>query len=409
MPAAGTKLARSSSPTSTTARAGRADALQGGHECRQAHARVAHWRVRCASSPARRTGCCSSWPPSSRAAAGARAAAEPGRGRGPDRRRGLRGRARRAAPTPRPRPGGYAALGPDGRPGWRARARDPRRGRGAVRRRQSALRPPPPDRRDRPRGRPSPRWSGSPRPRARRRQRGRRADRRHLALPLLRGQPRVSLRPRGGVGHAAGRAGRREGVLEPGEPRGGAPRAHRRPARRPRPRRPRRRAARRPGRREAALGARASAATGEREGAVASAAPGLEPVRLADSDWLVPEADDAGGPDAVLPGFGNTMRDGLGVRAERGGVEIAIVGGLLFDPVLGVRRTSLGVPEADRRDRPGRQPRHDGRRRGRARHRHRGARRDRPRSSRRAPSTRTCTGCRRRSRTPRWPAASPRS
>src|SRR5829696_10346904 len=69
-----------------------------------------------------------------------------------------------------------------------------------------------------------------------------------------------------------------------------------------------------------------------------------EGVRLGDSDlWLVPEADDCGGPDRILPGFGNTMRDGLGVRAERGGVEIAIVGGLLADPVLGVRCTSLGV------------------------------------------------------------------
>src|SRR5687767_15825734 len=58
---------------------------------------------------------------------------------------------------------------------------------------------------------------------------------------------------------------------------------------------------------------------------------------------LVPEGDDCGGPDRILPGFGNTMRDGLGVRAERGGVEIAIVGGLLVDPVLGVRRTSVGV------------------------------------------------------------------
>ena len=67
-------------------------------------------------------------------------------------------------------------------------------------------------------------------------------------------------------------------------------------------------------------------------------------VRLADSDlWLVPEADDAGGPDRILPGFGNTMRDGLGVRAERGGVELAIVGGLVADPVLGVRHTSIGV------------------------------------------------------------------
>ena len=51
----------------------------------------------------------------------------------------------------------------------------------------------------------------------------------------------------------------------------------------------------------------------------------------------MPEADEAGGPDRILPGFGNTMRDGLGVRAERGGVEIAIVGGLVADPVLGVQ------------------------------------------------------------------------
>jgi urease subunit alpha len=69
-----------------------------------------------------------------------------------------------------------------------------------------------------------------------------------------------------------------------------------------------------------------------------------EGVRLADSDlWLVPEADECGGPDRILPGFGNTMRDGLGVRAERGGVDLAIVGGLVADPVLGVRYTSLGV------------------------------------------------------------------
>jgi len=74
----------------------------------------------------------------------------------------------------------------------------------------------------------------------------------------------------------------------------------------------------------------------------AAAAPGA--VRLADSAlWLMPESDEAGGPDALLPGFGNTMRDGLGVRAERGGLDVAIVGGLVADPVLGVRRTSLGI------------------------------------------------------------------
>ena len=39
------------------------------------------------------------------------------------------------------------------------------------------------------------------------------------------------------------------------------------------------------------------------------------------------------------------MRDGLGVRAERGGVEIAVVGGLVLDPVLGVRATSIGISD----------------------------------------------------------------
>ena len=37
------------------------------------------------------------------------------------------------------------------------------------------------------------------------------------------------------------------------------------------------------------------------------------------------------------------MRDGLAVRAERGGVEVAITGGLVIDPVLGVRYASIGV------------------------------------------------------------------
>ena len=64
------------------------------------------------------------------------------------------------------------------------------------------------------------------------------------------------------------------------------------------------------------------------------------------------------------------MRDGLAVRAERGGVALAITDVLLLDPVLGVRRTSIGVDgRPRRRGRPRRQPRHDGRDRRRARHR----------------------------------------
>ena len=69
-------------------------------------------------------------------------------------------------------------------------------------------------------------------------------------------------------------------------------------------------------------------------------------IRLGDSDlWVVPESDDVSGPDEIIAGWGNTMRDGLGVRAERGGVEVAAVGGLVLDPVLGVRATSIGISD----------------------------------------------------------------
>ena len=39
------------------------------------------------------------------------------------------------------------------------------------------------------------------------------------------------------------------------------------------------------------------------------------------------------------------MRDGLAVRAERGGVALAITDVLLLDPVLGVLRTSIGIAD----------------------------------------------------------------
>jgi urease subunit alpha len=67
-------------------------------------------------------------------------------------------------------------------------------------------------------------------------------------------------------------------------------------------------------------------------------------VRLGDTSLeVVAERDDVHGPDQLVPGFGNTMRDGLGVRASRGGVDVAIVGGLVLDPILGVRYASIGV------------------------------------------------------------------
>ncbi len=72
--------------------------------------------------------------------------------------------------------------------------------------------------------------------------------------------------------------------------------------------------------------------------------PEADLTRLGDSGlWVQPERDDVLGPDEIVPGWGGTHRDGLGVRAERGGVEIAVIGGLILDPVLGVRRSALGV------------------------------------------------------------------
>ncbi|MDX6713938.1 MAG: urease subunit alpha, partial [Baekduia sp.] len=74
--------------------------------------------------------------------------------------------------------------------------------------------------------------------------------------------------------------------------------------------------------------------------------PDATPVRLGDTTLeVVAERDDVHGPDQLVPGFGNTLRDGLGVRAQRGGVDVAIIGGLLLDPILGVRYASIGVRE----------------------------------------------------------------
>ncbi len=72
--------------------------------------------------------------------------------------------------------------------------------------------------------------------------------------------------------------------------------------------------------------------------------PADERIALGDGDlWVTPERDEAGGPDEIVPGWGGTHRDGLGVRSDRGGVDIAVVGGLVLDPLLGVLRTSIGI------------------------------------------------------------------
>jgi urease subunit alpha len=66
-------------------------------------------------------------------------------------------------------------------------------------------------------------------------------------------------------------------------------------------------------------------------------------VALGDTGLVVePELDEASG---IATGMGGTMRDGLAVRAERGGVALAITDVLMLDPVLGVRHTSIGVAD----------------------------------------------------------------
>jgi urease subunit alpha len=73
--------------------------------------------------------------------------------------------------------------------------------------------------------------------------------------------------------------------------------------------------------------------------------PEPAPVRLGDSDLHVVPEPGFETPDEIVPGWGGTMRDGLGARAERGGVEVAVVSGLVLDPVLGVRHASIGIRE----------------------------------------------------------------
>ena len=109
-------------------------------------------------------------------------------------------------------------------------------------------------------------------------------------------------------------------------------------ARRARPRRARRRAAGRARRARAALAAGARA--------------GLPRCLSCASPWATPASrsrPSATTRAAIATGMGGTMRDGLAVRAERGGVGLAITDVLLLDPVLGVRRTSIGVDGRPRR------------------------------------------------------------
>jgi urease subunit alpha len=72
-------------------------------------------------------------------------------------------------------------------------------------------------------------------------------------------------------------------------------------------------------------------------------------VRLGDTDLLLEVEADDGAPGAEpLVGFGKTVRDGLlttGQLPPEEALDVAITNVVLLDPVLGIRKTSLGIKD----------------------------------------------------------------
>jgi urease subunit alpha len=74
-------------------------------------------------------------------------------------------------------------------------------------------------------------------------------------------------------------------------------------------------------------------------------------VRLADTDlWVEVEADDVYPGDELLAGCGKTARDGVLVTARAGAgrgsaLDMIITNVLVLDPLLGVRKTSIGIAD----------------------------------------------------------------
>jgi urease subunit alpha len=71
-------------------------------------------------------------------------------------------------------------------------------------------------------------------------------------------------------------------------------------------------------------------------------------VRLADTDlWIEVEADDVFPGDELIGGCGKTLRDGVLATARTGprdsALDMIIPNVLVLDPVLGVRKTSIGI------------------------------------------------------------------
>ncbi len=72
-------------------------------------------------------------------------------------------------------------------------------------------------------------------------------------------------------------------------------------------------------------------------------------VRLGDTDlWVEVEGDDTELGEELLGGCGKTARHGVGVTSRAGrdsALDMVILGVLLLDPILGVRKTSIGVKD----------------------------------------------------------------
>ncbi len=69
-------------------------------------------------------------------------------------------------------------------------------------------------------------------------------------------------------------------------------------------------------------------------------------IRLGDSSLVVRvERDDQARGDEVLAGFAKTARDGLMAQATTDAVDIAITQVVVIDPVLGVRKTAIGITD----------------------------------------------------------------
>ncbi|MEI6689202.1 MAG: urease subunit alpha [Thermoleophilia bacterium] len=69
-------------------------------------------------------------------------------------------------------------------------------------------------------------------------------------------------------------------------------------------------------------------------------------VRLGDTSLVIQvEADDQERGNEVLGGFAKTARDGLMAQATMDAVEIAVTQVLVVDPILGVRKTAIGITD----------------------------------------------------------------